>query len=352
MDDVGGSHAQYRTQRPADHGSRRQGGDGVEARRRRRLQQRHHDQRIAGRPGDRVGGHQRRQRPGQPRRRPHLEERRQESAGRARRDSRVARRGVAVRRRHGLRHLRRPPDRRSQALRVRHEGLRRDLDVDRVEPADGQRQRDHDGQPQPQPALPRHRVRDLRVAGCRHVVETVDAGPADRAHRRPDHPSARARPDCGHARPEHLDPRRHLAARADDRPDHDRRRDIVRRPCGDDLDERHPEADHGGRPESLPRAEPGSGHGDQLLAEGRRRQRARRHLRRHRPRRPDDRGPEDGRAQPRALEPAGQSTAGARRPGRRRRTGGAARRDRGGVAAGRVQSAGDAAGRGPAGGGT
>ena len=66
-----------------------------------------------------------------------------------------------------LRHVRRAPHRRSQAVRVRDEGLRRDLDVDRVEPADGQRQRDHDRQPQPQPALPRHRVRDLRVDGRR-----------------------------------------------------------------------------------------------------------------------------------------------------------------------------------------
>ena len=53
------------------------------------------------------------------------------------------------------------------------------------------------------------------------VVEAADAGHADGAHRRPDHPSARARPDRRHARPQHLDPRRHLAARADERDDDD-----------------------------------------------------------------------------------------------------------------------------------
>ena len=42
-----GSDAQHRPQRSADHGSRRQGADGLEARRRGRLQQRHHHQRVA-----------------------------------------------------------------------------------------------------------------------------------------------------------------------------------------------------------------------------------------------------------------------------------------------------------------
>ena len=40
----------------------------------------------------------------------------------------------------------------------------------------------------------------------------------------------------------------------------------VRRPAGHRVDQRHPEADHGGRREVLPRAESRSGNGDQLLA--------------------------------------------------------------------------------------
>ena len=44
-------------------------------------------------------------------------------------------------------------------------------------------------------------------------------GAADRARRRHHRPSARARPDRRHARPQHLDPRRHLGARAAERRD-------------------------------------------------------------------------------------------------------------------------------------
>ena len=64
---------------------------------------------------------------------------------------------------------------------------------------------------QPEPAVPRHGIRDLRVARRREGVEAVHAGPAHGPYRRPHRPSARARSDRRHARPQHLDPRRHLA---------------------------------------------------------------------------------------------------------------------------------------------
>ena len=48
---------------------------------------------------------------------------------------------VALRRRHRLRDFRRPSHRRSQGLRLHHEGLRRDVDVDLRQPAGGERQR-------------------------------------------------------------------------------------------------------------------------------------------------------------------------------------------------------------------
>ncbi len=92
VDGVAGSDAQHRPQRSADHGRRRQGADGVQARRRRVLQQHRHDQRIAARPGHRLGRHQRRQRAGEPRRRQDLEERRRQGARRAEGNARLARR--------------------------------------------------------------------------------------------------------------------------------------------------------------------------------------------------------------------------------------------------------------------
>ena len=55
VDGVARSDEQHRPQRSADHGRRRQGADGLEARRRRVVQQHHHDQRIAGRAGHRSG---------------------------------------------------------------------------------------------------------------------------------------------------------------------------------------------------------------------------------------------------------------------------------------------------------
>ena len=70
-----------------DHGRGRRRADGVEARRR-GDDQRHHDRgRVARRAGHRLGGHQRRQPPGEPRRRRDLEERRGQRQGRAGRDA-------------------------------------------------------------------------------------------------------------------------------------------------------------------------------------------------------------------------------------------------------------------------
>ena len=163
---------QHRPQRSADHGSRRQGADGLEARRRRLLQQHHHDQRIAGRAGHRLGRHQRRQRAGQPRRRPDAGRTSSTRcpACRRRRTSRASRRRRST---PGSAYVtfdgHRTDDHKPYVFVT--QGLRRDLDVDRGQPADGQRQRDHRRHAQPQPAVPRHRVRDLRVARRRQGVE-------------------------------------------------------------------------------------------------------------------------------------------------------------------------------------
>ncbi len=161
--DDAGPHARAEPVHAADHGRGRRRADGVEARRR-GDDQRHHDRgRVAGDAGRHLGGHQRRQRPGDARRRRHVEERRRQHQGCAGRDARRARRAVPLRRGHLLRGARRAPHRRPQAVRLRHEGLRPDVHIDCGEPADGQRERDSRGPEEPQPALPRHRVRPVRL---------------------------------------------------------------------------------------------------------------------------------------------------------------------------------------------
>ena len=90
--------------------------------------------RVAAQPGRALGRHRRRRPVGDARRRPGVE------AGR--RKGRPAgpalggdHRGVALRRGPGLRLLRRPPLRRRRAVRLRHRGLRRDVEVARGQPA-------------------------------------------------------------------------------------------------------------------------------------------------------------------------------------------------------------------------
>ena len=142
LDGVAGSDEQHRPQRSADHGRHGHRPDGLQARRRRVVQQHRHRRRIAARAGPPLGRHQRRQRAGEPRQRQHLEERRRQRARCAEGNARLTRRAVAVRRRHLLRHLRRTPHQRPQAVRLQDDGLRRDVDVDLGEPARGERQRD------------------------------------------------------------------------------------------------------------------------------------------------------------------------------------------------------------------
>ena len=88
---------EHRQKRPPDHGRRGRQADGVQARRRRLVQQHRHDRRVAGAAGRAVGRHQRRQPAGEPRRRRDLEERRRQPAGRAEGHARVARRGRPLR---------------------------------------------------------------------------------------------------------------------------------------------------------------------------------------------------------------------------------------------------------------
>ncbi len=66
VDGVARSDEEHRQERSTDHGRRRHGSDGLEARRRGVLQQHRHDRRVPARAGHRLGGHQRRQRASQP----------------------------------------------------------------------------------------------------------------------------------------------------------------------------------------------------------------------------------------------------------------------------------------------
>ena len=207
---------QHRPQRSADHGRRRHRADGVEARRRRVVQQHRHDQRIAAScpaslwVGTNDGN---------------VQVSRDGGAtwknvvgnvhGRAEGNARVARRGVALRRRHRVRDVRRAPHRRSQAVRLRDDGLRRDVDVDLGEPARGQRQRDH---------AKIRRTGTCSIVGTEYGfyvslnggqrLEAVHERAADGAGRRRDRASARQRSDSRHARPQHLDHGRHHGAAA------------------------------------------------------------------------------------------------------------------------------------------
>ena len=79
----------------------------------------------------------------------------------------------------------------------------------------GQRQLDPAGSGQSQPALRRGRIRLLHLAGRRQGVASVHAEPADGARGRSRRPSARSRSRARHARSQHLDHGRHLAAAAD-----------------------------------------------------------------------------------------------------------------------------------------
>src|SRR5258708_3052139 len=90
-----------------------------------------------------------------------------------------------------------------------------------VHSADGQRSRAPGGQPDPQSAVPRYGVRNLCVGRRRQVVEAAGAGHARGPRRRPHHPPARAGSHRRYPRPQHLDPRRHLAAGGNDGPDDD-----------------------------------------------------------------------------------------------------------------------------------
>ena len=127
-----------------------------------------------------------------------------------------------------------------------------------VEPADGQRERDPRGSEEPQPPLPRHRVRDVHLVERRQGVAALHDRPADGAHRRHPRAPARQRPDHRHARAEHLDPRRHHGAPADDRPGRGGRRHAVRTAAGGGVEERHHAEHHRRRQQALPRREPGS----------------------------------------------------------------------------------------------
>ena len=282
LGDVGGPDEERRPQRSSDHGRRRQGADGVEARRRGGYSNIVTISESPVVPGivwagtndgnvqvSRDGGLT-------------WKNVADKVAGRAEGNARLARRGVAIRRRHRLRDLRRAPHRRPQALRLRDEGFRRHVDVDRREPAEGN----------VNVITPRTDNRNLLFLGTEYAIYvSMDAGkswkplmqgmPTVRIDDLIIHPRDRDLIAGTHGRSiwilDDISPLEQMtdettAARCGP----------VRRPAGHRVDQRHPEADHGRRGEELPRPEPGSRDVDQLLAQGRPGKRPYRDHRHHR----------------------------------------------------------------------
>ena len=100
---------------------------------------------------------------------------------------------VASRCGHRVRHRHRLPQRRLQAVRLEDHRLRRDVDVDRRQPAERGDQRDPRGSPESEPPVRRDRLRRLRVARRRQGV----AADEERHHHQPGarsrHPSRASR---------------------------------------------------------------------------------------------------------------------------------------------------------------
>ena len=127
-------------------------------------------------------------------------------------------RRVALRRRHRVRDLRRPPQRRLRAARLQDHRLRRDVASDPQQSAGVRPGARHPrGLQEPQPAVRRHRVRRVRVDRRRAQLAAADERPADRRGRRPRRASARRGSHRRHARPQLLHSRHQSAAAADRR---------------------------------------------------------------------------------------------------------------------------------------
>ncbi len=125
-------HARHRSQQAAD-ARRRPGLDGARPQRRHGGVQQHHDDRpVAAQEGLARRRHRRRSHSSHARRRQDVDEDR-EVPERARDDIREPRRLVAGGRGNALRHARRPPQQRLQAVRREEHRLRHDVDVDRRE---------------------------------------------------------------------------------------------------------------------------------------------------------------------------------------------------------------------------
>ena len=124
---------------------------------------------------------------------------------------------VALRAGARVRDVRRPLQRRLQAVRLRERRLRAELALARGRTAGDVDQPDPRTSAQSARADPRALARRALLERRRRDVELARDQHADRADRRRDHPSARQRADRRHARPRHLDPRRRRPARGADR---------------------------------------------------------------------------------------------------------------------------------------
>ena len=147
-----------------------------------------------------------------------------EAAGPAAQHVRQQRPRLASRGRARVRDVRRPLQRRLQAVRLRQRGLRPDVAVDRGRAARDRGAPDPRASAQRAAALRRTRARDRRVDRRRRLVDLARHEHAARAGGRHRDSPARQRARRRHARPRPLGARRHRAARAPDR-----RRDQERR---------------------------------------------------------------------------------------------------------------------------
>ena len=181
-------------------------------RRRRLVRQHRHARRIRGAAGRGVGRQRRWRRERDAGCGQDVDQRHVEDLRRAEVDLRVGRAAVARVSGHGVRGLRRPSRRRLQHLRVRDHRLRRDVAIDRRQPAEGRsRARSRRGSQEPGHPLSRHRNRLVGELQPRRAVDAHQGQPADDADLRDQAASARQRPDSCESRARHLDPRRPVA---------------------------------------------------------------------------------------------------------------------------------------------
>ena len=212
------SRPDVRSGEPGPHHQRkprRRGDDGAERQRHHDREERRHPgvaddrvvRRVAEASGNSLRRHRRRQRAGVARYRTLVDERHRQDFRASEGRMGFGGRTVSLRRRNGLRDVRRASAERLRVLHLRQPRLRSVVAVGERESEGRGRQDDHRGREESRRAVRRHRNRTVRVARSREDVDAREGQSADGPHRRDRHPSARQRDDSRHARPRDLDPR-------------------------------------------------------------------------------------------------------------------------------------------------